>query len=59
MTTIYKLEESYLERSFDNRWVYDCAVVDKFTCSFILFNQVSEDDGNRALGTVRFGKEGE
>lgn len=58
MNSIYKLDESYFQRSFNKRWVYDCAVIDRYHCSFILFNQVPEDDGNRVLGTVRFGEGG-
>ncbi|UXH80646.1 hypothetical protein [Roseateles amylovorans] len=56
--SFYQLEDSYIQRSFKDRWFYDCAVIDRNTCSFILFNRVSEDDGNRVLGTVRFGEEG-
>lgn len=55
MKNIYYFDESYLTRSFNNRWVFDCAVIDRHTCSFVLFNQVPEDDGNRVLGTVTFG----
>jgi hypothetical protein len=56
MKNIYFFDESYFTRSFKNRWIFDCAVVDRKTISFILFNQVAEDDGNRVLGTVTFGE---
>lgn len=55
MSTIYKFDESYLKRAFDNRWVFDCAVIDRHAVSFILFSRVAKDDGNRVLCSVSFG----
>jgi hypothetical protein len=54
-SSIYELEESYFSRIFNNRWIYDCAVIDRHHCSFILFDNGVEDTGNRALGTLTFG----
>ncbi|WP_431257451.1 hypothetical protein ACQ86G_22805 [Roseateles chitinivorans] len=55
MTSHYEISESFRQRIFENRWFYDCAVVDRDTVSFILFDNGPEDNGNRALGTVSFG----
>ncbi|ALV07678.1 hypothetical protein [Roseateles depolymerans] len=55
MSDIYEIPDSYRKRIFDGRWFYDCAVVDRNTVSFVLFDNGPEDNGNRAFGTVRFG----
>lgn len=55
MNNIYKFPDSYLKRIFNGRWFYDCAVLDRNTISFVLFDNGREDNGNRAFGTVRFG----
>ncbi|WP_431261968.1 hypothetical protein ACQ859_17410 [Roseateles chitinivorans] len=55
MINHYEIPESYLQRIFKNRWFYDCAVVDRDTVSFVLFDNGAEDNGNRAFGTITFG----
>ena len=55
----YEFPKSYGKRIFDGRWFYDCAVTDRLTVSFVLFDNQAEDNGNRALGTVVFGESAE